>query len=272
MQKCQAVDLGPFDHPGQRPVGEPGARIAAADVGMHADEPDLADPLVIDMRLARPRRPSRRPVLADRKEPVVPSHVAVVPQHGPERVAFLLQRQRMAGADDLVVHELVGHRQRPVPIVDGAGDLVDRPAIGVDGVPDADEFDCVDLDPIEFLIARLAEDRVADEVAQRPQRSGQRTGVEIPLLAIFPVGDLGITREMLLIAVVTDQPGTRDEAGDDADRERAAAEAESVDPVAVLVVAATEGIDVDDVALQSEAERAAEERDSLNDEVPTPSS
>src|SRR5882724_6407445 len=68
---------------------------------------------------------------------------------------------------------------------------------------------------------------------------------------------------MLVIAVVADQPDSRDETGDDADRERAPAEAETVDPVAFGVVAAAERIDVDDVALQPEAEDAAENGERL---------
>ena len=72
----------------------------------------------------------------------------------------------------------------------------------------------------------------------------------------MPVGGLGVAREMLVVAVVADQPDARDETGDDADRERAPAETETVDPVASRIVAAAERIDVDDVALQPEAEDA----------------
>src|SRR5882724_3166112 len=68
---------------------------------------------------------------------------------------------------------------------------------------------------------------------------------------------------MLVIAVVADQPDSRDETGDDADRECAPAEAETIDPVVLRVVAATERIDVDDVALQPEAEDAAENGERL---------
>ena len=42
--------------------------------------------------------------------------------------------------------------------------------------------------------------------------------------------------------------------------------------VVVAIIAAGEFVDVDDVALQAEAERAAEYGHGLNDDVPTPSS
>ena len=198
-------------------------------------------------------------------KPVIGAHIAVVPKHRMEGVTFLLQRQRMTGADDLVIHELVRHRQRPIPVVDGARDLLDRPAIGADGVEDAEEVEFFDSDQIELFQRRLAENDVAHPVAQRPQRPDQdvAAGFEILDLAVAAVGDLGIARQVGLVAVVIDEPDAGDETGDDADREGAAAEAETVDFVAIPVVAAAEGIDVDDVALQAEAENAAEDGERL---------
>src|SRR5882757_2793813 len=246
-------------------MGETVPRVSAADVGMHADEPDLADPFVIDMRLFRIRTPRRRPALIDRNQSLDAAHIAIVPQHRAERVALLLERQGMAGPADLVVHELVGHRQRPVEIIDGARDLLDRAAIGVDGVPDAEKIEFFDFDPLELLECRLAEDEMADPIAQAAQRLDQDiiARAKISGLAVFAVGDLGIARQVLLVTIVLDEPHPRDEAGDNADRECAAAESKTEYPVAGMIVAATERIDIDDVAFQPDAENPAEDCERL---------
>ena len=102
---------------------------------------------------------------------------------------------------------------------------------------------------------------MAHPVTHPAQRLDQdvTAGPEVPARAVFAIGDLGVARQMLFIAVVADKPDARDEAGNDADGERAAAEAEAENLVAGLVVAAAERIDIDDVALQPEAENAAED-------------
>ena len=46
--ELQAATLGFRDHPDERNIGERIVRISAADIGVHAREPDLADVLVLD--------------------------------------------------------------------------------------------------------------------------------------------------------------------------------------------------------------------------------
>ena len=47
---------------GNRRLRQPVARIAAANIGMNADEPNLADPLIVDMRIAATEAVSARAV------------------------------------------------------------------------------------------------------------------------------------------------------------------------------------------------------------------
>src|SRR6185295_7159338 len=66
--------------------------------------------------------------------------------------------------------------------------------------------------------------------------------------------------EVGFVVVVGSQADAGDEAGNDAYRERATAEAEAKDAVIVPVVAAAETIDVQDVALQANPEDSGEGR------------
>src|SRR6185437_2105456 len=239
----QAVDMRALHHPRERMIGKTGPRIAAADIGMNADKPHLADALAIDLgqRLARIRR-CRLPAMSDSIEPVPVADIAIVPKHGMKGVAFLVERERVTGAHDLVVHELVGYRQRPIPVVYGTGDLVDRTAIGVDRVPDAEKIDLLHLDQIELPERRCAENTMAHPIAQPPQGPDQDIGrrLEISDLAIFAIGYFGSARQVGFVALVADQADAGNEARDHADGKRAPAESEAVDPVAVSVVAAAE--------------------------------
>src|SRR3984957_2420194 len=241
---------------------KPRPRIPAADIGVNADKPHLADALAVDLGQGFFRVCRRRlPVVIDGIEFAILADIAIVPKHRMERVALLLQRQRMTGAADLAVHEQVRHRQRPIPVIDGARDLLDRASIGVDRVPNPEKVNFLDLDQIELLERGLAENGVAHPIAKRPQRPDQDISapLEIPGLAISAVGYFGVARQIRIVAIVADKADARDEACDHADRERAPAEPKAVDFVAMPVVAAAERIDVDDVALQSEAENAAQD-------------
>ena len=85
----------------------------------------------------------------------------------------------------------------------------------------------------------------------------------VALATIFPVGGDGLSIELGFI-VGGDKALIENQAHDDTDRECAAAEAEAIDIVAlVLVVAADKFVDVDDVPLQAKAERPAENRPRL---------
>ena len=85
----------------------------------------------------------------------------------------------------------------------------------------------------------------------------------VALAAILPVGGDRFLIELDLV-VGGYQTLIEYQADDDTDGEGAATEAEAVDIVAVaVVVAAGEFVDVDDIPLQAEAERAAKNRPRL---------
>ena len=103
-------------HPFERLVGRRVVRVTAADVGMHAGEPYLTDPL----RIFRPY---------------------FVPKKRMKRVALVVERHRMPSGPDALVERVIRHRQRPDPFVDAAGQFRDRRPIGRHRIPRADEFD-----------------------------------------------------------------------------------------------------------------------------------
>ena len=84
LQRAQPRFLGFLHHPQQRDVAQALVRIAAADVRVHAGEPDLLQPALLAFRCL-----GRRCVL-----------VHFVPQQRLERVALVVQRQRVPGALD----------------------------------------------------------------------------------------------------------------------------------------------------------------------------
>src|SRR6202163_2414485 len=85
----------------------------------------------------------------------------------------------------------------------------------------------------------------------------------IPLAAVLAVGGTGLPIELCLIFRLH-QTLVDDQAHDNADRERAAAEAKAEQFIVVLaIVAAGEFVEGNDIALQAEAERAAEDRHRL---------
>src|SRR5438105_13252791 len=86
----------------------------------------------------------------------------------------------------------------------------------------------------------------------------QNAAVEAASVGAVSVG--GKARKISLLVLVFDEALRRDQARYDADGEGAAAEAEAVDPITGLVVAAAETIDRTHIALQPKAEDAAEHR------------
>jgi hypothetical protein len=109
-----------------------------------------------------------------------------------------------------------------------------------------------------------------DFVAQPPQRSFD-TRHRLEAIAVEPVRVASVAIELGLVVPVRRQTLRGHEAGNDAHGERPAAESETVDAVDmlrrragfVIVIATKETIDIEHVALQPEAEDAAEERERL---------
>src|SRR5262249_3941871 len=147
--------------------------------------------------------------------------------------------------------------ERHDPPADAARHLIHRQAIGGYRIPHPEEADLLDL----AIVALVVIDR-PQEVANGPEPIFRMPGPPrmIPLAAILPVGSDRLFVELAFI-FGRDQPLIEDQACHDTYRECAAAEAESVDVVAiVLVVAASEFVEVDDIPLQAEAECAAKDR------------
>ncbi len=148
--------------------------------------------------------------------------------------------------------------ERPDISGNAAGHLIERRAIGGDRVPHTDEVDLVHR-PIVGLIVILRQEQVAkraEEILDVPDRM-------IPLPAVLAVGGTRLPVELGLI-VRLHQALIDDQAHDNTDRERAAAESKAVQFFVVFaIVAAGEFVEGDDVALQAETERAAEDRHRL---------
>ena len=97
-----------------------------------------------------------------------------------------------------------------------------------------------------------------DHVAQRAERHLDVPERVIALAAIGAIGRMRLAVQFAL-AVSGDQPLIEDQAHHHTDGETAAAEAEAEQfVIGIPPVAASEFVEIDDVALQTEAERAAE--------------
>lgn len=173
--------------------------------------------------------------------------------------ALLVQRQRLAGASHPLARQgMGGEFERPDEAADAARHLVQRRAVGGDRIPHADEMDFRHL-PVLVLVVVVAQEQVADPAENF-------LDAEDGVVALAPVGAVGGARlvvELLLVAR-RDQALVEDQAADDAHGEGAAAEAEAEEAVAVVaIVTAGEFVDVDDVALQPDAEGAGEDRPRL---------
>ena len=248
FQRAQPGLLGLLHHPQQRDVAQALVRIAAADIGVHAGEPHLLKPSFLD------------PLLGDQL-----FLVQLVPEQRVEGVTLVVDREGVARALDVLVQLVVRHAERKDPVVDRSRDLSDRSAIRRDRVPDADE---TDLGPavlcgIVRLVALESRDSAIDPAAHashqfgRPLETARKEGgTEIPVRLTALSSELGFTSG-------SDESLRRDQRDDDAYRERAAAEPEGVDVVAVPVVAAGVAIDVENVPVKPHTEGAAQQRQRL---------
>src|SRR5437764_10201135 len=185
---------------------------------MRAGEPDLAELFVLDEALLG------RVGLDDR-------NIALVPQLGVKGGALLVERQRLAGARHPVAEKGVGGKlERPDVAADAAGHLVERRAIGGDGVPHADEMDLLHA-PIVGLVVFVPQDQIADtaeEILNTPD------GV-VALAPVLAIGGARFLVELLLI-LRGDEPLVENEASNDTDGEGAAAEAEAEQAIAVFAI------------------------------------
>src|SRR4051794_17598375 len=166
----------------------------------------------------------------------------------------------MACALNLCVHEPIGKRQRPIPVVDSPDDLFDRPTIGIHGIPYAKKLDLFDRHERDVFEARFTYQVNAEEVtngAQRMQVVARHRLGGSPL-AVLAICDDRLRPQLVFVVVVRGEPNGGDEPGNNADGERTAAEAEAEDSIARLVVAGAKAIDVQYVSLQTDAEDAGE--------------
>ena len=199
------------------------------------------------------------PVLLHRLWTFRPVDLLIVPQQRPERVAFIVERQRMTGTGYFAVHETIRHRERPQPVVDAAGNLFDGAAIGAHGVPHPHEMDRIDGRRGMRALPGNSPDRARQpdqSIPHHPQRSDQ-AACDVESSAIPAIGIGRVSRQLRFAPGITDEPLASDEPGNDTHGERAAAEAEPEDAVTGSVGTGRELVDIENIALQSEAEDAA---------------
>ena len=165
----------------------------------------------------------------------------------------------MAGAHHpLAVERVVRKLQRPDPFADAARHLIQWRSVRSNGVPDPDEAN-LSYRAIVGLVVIFRQKQVAD----RAENILDVPDSMVPLPPILTVGRAGLSVEFRFI-LGRHQALIENQADDDADREGATAESESVDVVGVVaIITACEFVDVDHVALQAEAERPAENRQRL---------
>ena len=208
-----------------------------------------------------------------------------------ERVALVVERQRVPRPLYPSVQVEIAHGERPDEPVDRPGQLVDRQPVGVHGVPQPDERDLerrvgvglglADPPGVPILERRLglgladshdvpiarssaqAVPGIDEGVAQRANGPDQPAGHGKPLAAIGAIRRSHVPRELGLVAVVAHQALIHHQADQNADGECAAAEPEGVDAVAGPVRPADERVQVAHVAGEAHAKRAAQQRQRL---------
>ena len=220
---------------------------------------DLTEPFVVDwLEFGFPLLGNLgHPLEIDRaKLHVIAPHVSFVPYHRPECIPLVLQCERMAGPMYLGMHEPVGHRQRPIPIIDRAGDLLDRATVCIDRVPQTQKLDFFNRN--QLVLVQWSDEKIA-----QPAKRLLHAGYRMKPPAVLSIGCVCLRRQIALVAAILYKTHICDQTGDDPDRERAATEAETVDSIARIIVAATKAVDVDHIAHQAEPEDAAENGEQL---------
>ena len=245
-------------------MGERVVRISAADIGMHAGEPDLADTL----RLGAPR-PGRD------------GFRALIPQQRMECGALIIQREGVAGLADQGVELPVRQFERPQIAADAACHFVDGQAVGGNSIPQAEKGDVIDR---TLVLVMLGGNEQVAQLSKHPFDLKPRLECFGPMGAVGH-GDFSIE---LVLGPVTHQSLFADQPVHHPDGEGAAAEPERKDVIALpgavplrpvfgfryrgferqivemrAIVAAGKLVDVQHVPLQAKAEGAAENREGL---------
>ena len=143
-----------FGHPNQRHEGQGAIRIAAANVGVDACEPDLLDPRVVDL---------------------------VVEPDWMEGGALVVKRQRMPRAPNTQWKHAIAKRNRPDRPIDRGAKLLDRNAERFDGIKHAKEVDADLASAVhrgsDLTIGPAAQDEVIDrkqDVADHARKPNRR--------------------------------------------------------------------------------------------------
>src|SRR6516225_4027290 len=151
---------------------------------------------------------------------------------------------------------VVGQFDRPQILMDAAGHLVDRHAVGRNGIPDADE-------PDPDIAANADRRIVRPELVADPLVWTFQLKMLVALAAIGAVGRTGKTVKLGFV-VSPDEPLAVDHSHHDADGEGAAAEAKAEQfVIGVAIIPAGKLVERDDVAAEAKTERAAEQRERL---------
>src|SRR5688572_121393 len=207
------------DHPLQRAVREPGLDIAAADVAVHARKPHLLH---------------------------VAARLDLGPQGGPERAAHLVERDGMPGmrhqlAQGRVVEFVLGRVVQQVQHAEMVGD-----AERAHRVPHADQVYA------DVLRARCRLVELPAFLEPVVARFLART-IAVPEHGLDPLPGV-----LVRYAGEIEQAAARGEAAEAAHRVGAAAEPEQIDGIARLIGAAQPGVGALDIAIEAQANAAAQ--------------
>ena len=130
----------------------------------------------------------------------------------------------------------MGHRQRPDPVVDTAGEFGERTAVGGDRVPHANKVH-VGMDALSSVVMALASSaassgyRVSRTKRSRRSRPRSQAGGSAGICRRLPIGVPHLVAENS-VAIIAQDPLAGNQSDEQADGESAAAEPEAVDLVA----------------------------------------
>src|ERR1700752_314445 len=185
-----------------------------------------------------------------------------------ERRALVVDRECMARLLDARVERLVSERQRPDPLIDAFSKLGDRQSVSIDSVPKTEKLNLIDLSRCNVVqFATLTANNVThphQAVAQRARQRVQAIVIDRVLDAKLAIEPQRLAPQVIGGRRIRHQSLRQQEIDEDAHRERSAAEAEAVDAVAGFIVAAKEYVERENIALQSPADRATEDRERLD--------
>src|SRR5262245_33559862 len=189
----------------------------------------------------------------------------LVPGQRKEGAPVIVDAERMARAFDVDQQRLVAELHRREGCVERGGGGVGGRGGGDDGVPDSQEFDRDEVAlPDESLVLDLSIGALTDDPVPEPDRGVTQPAArddpgQIGWKGLLAIGAVGRQRGPieLFLAPETDQALVLVPACQRADRERAAAEAETPDAIVIPVVAAQELVELQRILLYADAEREA---------------